>query len=346
MRTGGRWLARLAAASTTAAATLPLIPALAGAAPGCLVNQVCLYTSPSQPPVSTYQDTTSVWQNFSGSHTIKYVQNNFDPNTNAHVVYFRHGSAPNALTSCAEPRREASVVIDNYAEVTALQIHQGNKCYSGSVPDANRSPTTPPAPAPATPGINQTWTTRLTFQSTNTATAVGASANIRAEGHTAICTIVGTSGDDALNGTAKDDVICGGGGNDLINGNGGNDTIFGGPGKDTLIGKDGDDSIYGDAGDDLIRGGAGDDRIFGDSDSWRPKPQPSGADRIFGGAGSDGIEGGPGNDRIDTGSNPVDHAGQDMAWAGPTMTSSLAGDPHGPTSFGERVGTISFSPSP
>lgn len=66
----------------------------------------------------------------------------------------------------------------------------------------------------------------------------------------AVCTIVGTAGNDRLTGTRRNDVICGLGGNDTIVGGVGDDTLDGGAGNDSLTGSTGRDTIVGGAGND------------------------------------------------------------------------------------------------
>ena len=83
------------------------------------------------------------------------------------------------------------------------------------------------------------------------------------------CTIIGTSGRDALRGTKRRDVICGLAGNDLIRGLGGNDKILGGPGNDRLIGGRGDDLLDGGDGKDWIDGVPGTESVRGGSGADR-----------------------------------------------------------------------------
>jgi Ca2+-binding RTX toxin-like protein len=132
------------------------------------------------------------------------------------------------------------------------------------------------------------------------------------------CTIVGTSGADALTGTAGDDVLCGRGGDDILKGQGGNDTIIGGAGVDTVsfadaaagvvanlttgtaTGQGSDvleeleaitgsphvDKLDGDAANNALSGGAGADGLWGQG----------GDDTVQGGGGADTIGPGPGDD--------------------------------------------------
>jgi protocatechuate 3,4-dioxygenase beta subunit len=79
----------------------------------------------------------------------------------------------------------------------------------------------------------------------------------------AVCTIVGTDGDDVLEGTDGPDVICGLGGNDTLRGLGGIDVLDGGAGNDDLVGGDGDDLLFGGDGTDSLQGAFGDDRLDG-----------------------------------------------------------------------------------
>ena len=164
-----------------------------------------------------------------------------------------------------------------------------------------------------------------------------------AEVQVAVCTIIGTQGDDILTGTSGDDVICGLGGNDTIDGRAGNDIIDAGPGDDTVYGGAGDDTIYGrlgndfilghrgndfihgQLGDDIIYGGGGFDTIFGedgadelygeaDNDVLRGGDGP---DKIHGGRGDDAIFGGEGDDTI------RGNAGTDIIYPGPGSNTVL-----------------------
>ena len=78
----------------------------------------------------------------------------------------------------------------------------------------------------------------------------------------AVCTIVGTSGDDTLTGTSKNDVICGLGGADTIYGNSGNDVIDGGPGDDVISGGLGNDQVDPGVGHDTLNGDAGVNALY------------------------------------------------------------------------------------
>ena len=66
----------------------------------------------------------------------------------------------------------------------------------------------------------------------------------------AVCSILGTDGDDVLTGSPFDDIICGLGGNDRLEGGDGDDVLFGGEGDDVLAGGAGDDCMVGGPGDD------------------------------------------------------------------------------------------------
>ena len=66
----------------------------------------------------------------------------------------------------------------------------------------------------------------------------------------AVCSILGTDGDDVLTGSPFDDILCGFGGNDRLDGAGGNDVLLGGEGDDFLAGGDGDDCNVGGPGED------------------------------------------------------------------------------------------------
>jgi hypothetical protein len=66
----------------------------------------------------------------------------------------------------------------------------------------------------------------------------------------AVCSILGTDGDDVLTGSPFDDILCGLGGNDRLEGGDGNDVLFGGEGDDELSGGEGDDCMIGGPGFD------------------------------------------------------------------------------------------------
>jgi RTX calcium-binding nonapeptide repeat (4 copies) len=67
----------------------------------------------------------------------------------------------------------------------------------------------------------------------------------------AVCSILGTDGDDVLSGSPFDDIICGLGGSDRLDGGDGDDVLFGGEGDDVLAGGAGDDCMVGGPGDDV-----------------------------------------------------------------------------------------------
>jgi sugar lactone lactonase YvrE len=100
-------------------------------------------------------------------------------------------------------------------------------------------------------------------------------------------TVVGTTGNDALNGTETADVISTLGGNDVINGLGGDDVVCGSDGNDRLMGGAGRDTLIGAKGKDRLNGQAGKDRLVGGK----------GKDRLNGGKGKDVCKSGPGRDR-------------------------------------------------
>ena len=151
----------------------------------------------------------------------------------------------------------------------------------------------------------------------------------------AVCTVVGTNGDDRLTGTAGKDVICGLGGTDTLTGNGGDDVLDGGAGDDLLLGGAGADTLLGGAGTDTVSyagqpaavsadldgaaddGGRGErDRIMADVENLaggngNDKLTGSGArndlrggpgdDVLAGGGGNDMLNGGNGNDKLNGG---------------------------------------------
>ena len=71
----------------------------------------------------------------------------------------------------------------------------------------------------------------------------------------AVCSILGTDGDDVLTGSPFDDILCGLGGNDRLEGGDGNDVLLGGEGEDELVGGAGDDCIVGGPGADRAEWG-------------------------------------------------------------------------------------------
>ena len=140
-------------------------------------------------------------------------------------------------------------------------------------------------------------------------------------------TVLGGSGDDAIECGAGDDLVRGGPGADLVAAGDGNDRVFGGSGgdgidgsagDDVLVGGRGEDDLFGGAGDDvlkgqakvdLIRAGAGDDLLrgsrgddveYGGTGADRVQAGP-GDDRIWGGRGADRLQGNEGADRIQGG---------------------------------------------
>src|SRR4051794_32357947 len=91
-----------------------------------------------------------------------------------------------------------------------------------------------------------------------TATPAGA-APLRCMG--LVPTIVGTTGNDALDGTSGRDVIAGLEGNDVLRGFGGNDVLCGGEGTNIYDGGADQDVLAGGSGDDSFAGGDGVDEV-------------------------------------------------------------------------------------
>ena len=138
----------------------------------------------------------------------------------------------------------------------------------------------------------------------------------------AVCSQLGTAGQDRLRGTAGPDVLCGGGGDDLLVGGGGDDVLLGGPGKDKLHGGGGKDTASfvqararvevdlthgraaGGEGSDRLRrvenvvGSPYADRLTG-SVHGNVLAGGAGADRLAPGGGRDRLDGGLGRDRVD-----------------------------------------------
>ena len=119
------------------------------------------------------------------------------------------------------------------------------------VPTATPSPEPPPTPAPGD------CTVELPDGSTGCAEDCASSfeagdGTIVCEVAVAVCSILGTYGDDVLTGSPFDDILCG---------LGGDDRVEGGDGDDVLVGGDGDDVLVGGPGDDCMVGGPGTDQV-------------------------------------------------------------------------------------
>jgi Ca2+-binding RTX toxin-like protein len=142
----------------------------------------------------------------------------------------------------------------------------------------------------------------LAFSALSFVPQVASAKSLSAAG--AVCTIVGTAGNDRLRGTAGNDVICGLGGNDIISGLGGNDTIDGGKGNDTIDGGAGNDVLIGGAGNDKLVGGSGSDiasfidtassvnaTLIGKSAKGDGSDSLSAIESLTGGSGNDSLTG-------------------------------------------------------
>jgi VCBS repeat-containing protein len=114
-------------------------------------------------------------------------------------------------------------------------------------------------------------------------------------------TIIGTSGDDALEGTNSSDVIYSGSGDDTLSGESGSDRLSGGSGDDSMDGGSGSDTLSGGSGSDTLSGGSGSDLLSGGSGS-DVLDGGSGSDDLYGGTGNDTLYGGSGNDDLEGGS--------------------------------------------
>ena len=152
--------------------------------------------------------------------------------------------------------------------------------HAAPAPSPAATAAAPPAPAatpvPAAPAATAR---RATAQPTPTATPAPAPAlpvactppgeSSRADEcalSPAVCSILGTEGDDVLVGTPLDDFICGLGGDDQLHGGDGSDVLLGGNGDDVLVGGEGDDCVDGGPGDDA--GDAAPEDSFVDVDRW------------------------------------------------------------------------------
>jgi Ca2+-binding RTX toxin-like protein len=162
----------------------------------------------------------------------------------------------------------------------------------------------------------------------------GVTADVPATG--ALCTVLGTSGDDILTGTSGADVICGLEGSDTIDAGAGADAWHGGSGDDLLLGGAGSDNLVGGAGLDTVSyayiaetttrvvadlDGSRDDGTAGEQDQIRTDVENligsssddtltgnSSTNTLTGGPGNDSLRGGAGDDRLegDTGYDGVD----------------------------------------
>jgi peptidyl-prolyl cis-trans isomerase B (cyclophilin B) len=99
-------------------------------------------------------------------------------------------------------------------------------------------------------------------------------------------TILGSSGNDAVNGNVGADSLKGSGGNDLLRGGKDEDRIFGDDGNDILSGGRDSDTLEGGSGNDFVRGGRDNDLLIGGD----------GDDILVGDIGSDTLTGGSGSD--------------------------------------------------
>ena len=117
------------------------------------------------------------------------------------------------------------------------------------VPTVTPSPEPTPTPAPSDCAVE--FPDGSTGCEQDCASALETDEGTICELSVAVCTILGTDGDDVLTGGPFDDILCG-----LA----GNDRLEGGDGDDVLVGGDGDDELVGGAGDDCMIGGRGNDR--------------------------------------------------------------------------------------
>ena len=109
---------------------------------------------------------------------------------------------------------------------------------------AQEPPPPPPEPTPPAPGGCATPVEPL--DGVEEAPAADGQCRVLA----AVCSILGTDGDDVLTGSPFDDIICGLGGNDRLDGGDGDDVLLGGEGDDGLVGGEGDDCMVGGPGSD------------------------------------------------------------------------------------------------
>jgi len=113
-------------------------------------------------------------------------------------------------------------------------------------PTPTATPEATPTPAPTPPPPSECATPVEIMPTGEPTPSVDGMCRVSA----AVCSILGTDGDDVLTGSPFDDIICGFGGNDRIDGGDGNDVLFGGEGDDELVGGAGNDCLIGGPGDD------------------------------------------------------------------------------------------------
>jgi hypothetical protein len=173
--------------------------------------------------------------------------------------------APSPAATPAAPATPEPVVV---AAAAAAQPTPTPTPTAAPSPEPPPTPTPTPAPAPGDCTVE--------LPDGSTACAADCASSFEADDGTiicevavAVCTILGTDGDDVLTGSPFDDILCG-----LA----GNDRLEGGDGDDVLVGGDGDDFLAGGPGDDCLVGGQGTDE--GDSadeyDDLRALPGPDG----------------------------------------------------------------------
>ncbi len=169
-------------------------------------------------------------------------------------------------------------------------------------------------------GTSYGWVTiqELSLRSAYRWPLPGVTAGVSATG--ALCTVLGTSGDDILTGTSGADVICGLEGNDTIDGGAGADALHGGSGDDLLLGGAGGDNLVGGTGTDTVSyayitetttrvvadlDGSPDDGTAGEQDQIRTDVEnligSSSDDTLTGNSLTNTLNGGPGNDSLSTG---------------------------------------------
>ena len=257
------------------------------------------------------------------------------------------------LTPPAAPAHVAPVVSDDAVYVAVGETvdvgvldndHDPNENLLAASLRITRAPTTGTAVVVATPdaGVVVRYTAGadagvdgFAYEVCDTLDACG-SGLVTVTVGAAVCTIVGTDGDDELWGTAGGDVICGLGGNDVIYGLDGDDVLIGGPGADTLYGGDetrigvgdGDDVLFGGTGDDTLAGGNGKDVLYGGpgNDTLEGNRRDDtliggpGADSLNGGGENDTLFGGPGDDTL------LGHAHNDTLHGGPGVDTLAGGN--------------------
>ena len=177
-----------------------------------------------------------------------------------------------ATTPVATPAPAPSPTATPAAVVTPAPVVVAAAAAAQPTPTPTPTPAPSPEPTPAPAPGDCT----VEFPDGSTGCAADCAGSFEVDDGTnvcavavAVCTILGTDGDDVLTGSPFDDILCG-----LA----GNDRLEGGDGDDVLVGGDGDDFLAGGPGDDCMIGGQGTDEADSadEYDDLRAPPGPDG----------------------------------------------------------------------